>query len=111
MSLVLKKLEQFWWHITDDNCIDVPLTTVSQENMLGEKPIHIAAWRGDEDDLSWLIENGADVNSVGDLGMTPLHYAYLGRKPANVAILLHAGADPSRRCDRGLLPRDTHADG
>lgn len=105
--MIFERLQPFWWSLTDDDCIDIPLSEVNQLNMLGERPIHIAAWRGSAEDVKWLIEHGADVNAVGDLGMTPLHYAYMGRKPENVLTLLHAGANPSIRCDHGLLPAET----
>jgi ankyrin repeat protein len=107
MSIVFDKLQQYWWSLTDDNCIDIPLTTVNQLNMLGESPIHIAAWRGSAEDVEWLIKNGANVNALGDLGMTPLHYAYMARKPETIKVLLEAGANPSLRCERGLLPAET----
>jgi ankyrin repeat protein len=107
MSMVLERLREYWWCLTDDNCLDIPLTEVNQLNILGEQPVHIAAWRSAPRDLQWLIDNGADINSIGDLGMTPLHYAYMGHKPENVKLLLYAGADPNIRCDRGLLPNES----
>lgn len=106
MSIVLKKIEEFWHHLTDDNCLDIPLIDVNQLNVLGEQPIHIAAWKCGPEEIEWLVKNGADVNSLGDFGMTPLHYAYMGRKLENVATLLRAGANAGIRCDRGLLPGD-----
>lgn len=36
--------------------------------------------------------------------MTPLHYAYMGRKRENIEYLPAAGADASLRMDRGSLP-------
>lgn len=107
MSMTFERLQPFWWGLTDDDCIDIPLSEVNQINILGERPIHIAAWRGNAEDVQWLIENGADVNAIGDLGMTPLHYAYMGGNMLNVMTLLQAGADPNIRCDHGLLPAET----
>jgi ankyrin repeat protein len=108
MSIVFDRLREHWWCLTDDDCLDIPLREVNQKNILGEQPIHIAAWKGSVEDVAWLLANGADVNSIGDLGMTPLHYAYMGNRPENVEVLMAAGADPELRCDRGLLPRQAH---
>jgi uncharacterized protein len=106
MSVILNKLEQYWWNIVDDDGLDIPLTDVNQTNVLGECPIHIASWKGDPEDIRWLLDNGADINQRGDFGMTPLHYAYMGGKEKNIQTLLNAGADPQARCDRGLLPHE-----
>jgi uncharacterized protein len=107
--MIFDRLEPYWWNLTDDNCIDIPLTEVNQVNMLGENPIHIASWRGSPEDVQWLIDNGANLNAVGDLGMTPLHYAYMGGRKDNVNVLLSAGADPNIRCDKGFRPHETQS--
>jgi len=106
MSLVLKRLQQYWWCLMDDDCLDIPLTEVNQLNIFGESPIHIAAWKGCPEDIQWLLDNGANINQPGEFGMTPLHYAYMGGKRGNIEALLNAGADPTLRCDYGLLPHD-----
>ena len=106
MSLVLERLQQHWWCITDDNCLDIPLTEVNQLNIFGESPIHIAAWKGCPEDIHWLLDNGANINQPGEFGMTPLHYAYMGGKRENVEALLSAGADPNKTCDYRLLPHE-----
>ncbi|WP_082542008.1 MULTISPECIES: ankyrin repeat domain-containing protein [unclassified Rhizobacter] len=106
MSIVLERLRQHWWALTDDDGLDIPLTTVNQVNILGERPIHIAAWKGEVADIQWLLENGADINARGEYGMTPLHYAYMGGRQENVSALLSAGVDKNLRCDRGLLASD-----
>ncbi|MNY07373.1 Ankyrin repeats (3 copies) [compost metagenome] len=102
--LVFDKLRQYWWASVDDEGYDIPLTQVDQMNAIGERPIHIAAWKGDVEDVVWLLQNGADVNQRGDFLMTPLHYAYMGKKNENVKVLLKFGADELARCDRGLFP-------
>jgi ankyrin repeat protein len=106
MSLILERLRQYWWCLMDEDGLDIPLSDVNQVNVLGESPIHIAAWKGGAEDVQWLLNNGADVNQRGEFGMTPLHYAYMGGNRENIEILLNAGGDPSLRCDHGLLPHE-----
>jgi ankyrin repeat protein len=102
----LLRLRVHWWCATDDHDTDIPLRDVHQLNMLGEAPIHIAAWKGTSEDLQWLIEHGADIQQRGEFEMTPLHYAFMGGHRRNIEVLLQAGADPEARCDRGLRPAD-----
>jgi ankyrin repeat protein len=109
MSVVFEKLSEYWCSQTDDDCLDIPLTEVNQLNALGEQPIHIAAWKCGPEEILWLLDHGADINSIGDFGMTPLHYAYMAKKIDNVKILLKAGADSTIRCERGLLPGEGSA--
>ena len=92
----------------DDDCLDIPLTEVNQLNVLGEAPIHIAAWKGSTGDIEWLLENGADINQRGEREMTPLHYAYMGRIRENIEFLIRQGADTNLRCDYGLLANEGH---
>lgn len=103
---VLEKLEEHWWCEVDEDGIDIPLTDVNQLNVLGESPIHIAAWKGAPEDIQWLLDNGADINQRGDFGMTPLHYAYMGGNIENIEVLLQAGADQTIRCEYGLLAHE-----
>jgi len=106
MSLVLEKLQQFWWCKVDDDGVDIPLTDVNQYNVFGESPIHLAASKGEPEDIRWLVAHGADINQPGDWGMTPLHYAYKAKKKDNIVTLLDCGADPNLRCEAGLLPHE-----
>jgi ankyrin repeat protein len=106
VSLVLERLRQFWWCEVDEEGLDIPLTDVNQLNIFGESPIHLAASKGQPEDIVWLVENGADVNRPGDFGMTPLHYAYMSEKQNNILTLLHCGADPNLPCEAGLLPHE-----
>lgn len=106
MLNTLQKLQKHWWSQTDDEGRDIPLTDVNQKNILGETPIHIAAWKGDAEDIEWLIKNGANLNERGEFEMTPLHYAYMGGIQHNIALLKKLGADQLAKCDRGLMPHE-----
>ncbi len=63
-----------------------------------DQPLHIACWQKFESMVKLLIQAGADVNSRGDFGATPLHYAVFEGDEYSTPIvraLLNAGADPN----------------
>ena len=51
-----------------------------------------------------LLDNGADVNAVNELGNTALHFAVLQDEPVIVYLLLEAGADVSVKNKYGETP-------
>lgn len=70
-------------------------------------PIHVACWSKQTEIVDELIHRNADVNSRGDRGQTPLHFAIFEAVPESaviVQILLDAGADPSIADDSGMTP-------
>ena len=61
----------------------------------GGKPLHLAAEQGHSEVLSVLIEEGADINSPGSDGATPLYIAALNG---------HVGAEGARPpCQKRIL--------
>jgi ankyrin repeat protein len=74
---------------------DQPITqivTVQSRDSDGDTPLHIIAWQGDLKAAETLIDAGADVNAVGDMGYTPLHVAISQNNVALGALLLRRGA-------------------
>jgi ankyrin repeat protein len=69
-----------------------PLTDVNQAGTFGNRPIHLASYRGNLADVIALVEGGADVNVVGDVGSTPLHEATEQGHIDIVRFLLQQGA-------------------
>ncbi len=59
---------------------------VNAQTIIGEPPLSLAAKRGHEDIVQFLIAKGADINAIGKDGQTALHEA----KNRNVAELLIA---------------------
>lgn len=61
----------------------------------GDRPLHLAADRGDAAAVAELLRAGADVNAATFEGERPLHVAAATGDAATVAELLRAGADVS----------------
>ncbi|WP_199101100.1 ankyrin repeat domain-containing protein [Dyella sp. ASV21] len=72
----------------------------------GDTPLHVMVWRDDVDGVRALIEAGAPVNAVGDMGATPLYVAVLKDLPRIAEALRQAGADPDIRSEFGDTPRE-----
>ena len=53
----------------------------------GMQPLHLAAWRGHKEVVECLLDHGADVAALDDLGHTPLAYAEWGGHGEVVLIL------------------------
>jgi len=80
-SLVSKK--QVTWR--GNNCMCVWQS--------GLTPLHVAAFIGNENIVSYLLDKGANTNSVTLRGETPLHYAARAGQPNIMRLLLDNGAD------------------
>ena len=79
-----------------------PLNYVAPED---DALIHIAAMRGDARTVRLLLEAGANPNSRGDMGYTPLHYAFREGGWDVVKLLLDNGAREDVRNEFGRLPK------
>jgi uncharacterized protein len=84
-----------------------PLTDVNQVGTFGNRPIHLACYRGNVADVVALVEGGADVNAVGDLRSTPLHEAAEEGHINVVKFLLEKGASPHIKNELGSTASDT----
>ena len=54
---------------------EMSVPAVNTKSLFGDYPIHIAAVRSAIEDISMLLDNGADINALGEHGYTPLHDA------------------------------------
>jgi ankyrin repeat protein len=76
----------------------------ASRNDEGDTLLHVAAFRGNEDDVGDLVALGSVVNARGDHGMTALHYAAIAGHTAVAERLLALGADRSLPDDFGRSP-------
>ena len=79
---------------------------VNSLSLFGDRPIHIAATRGDIDEIKLILGHGADINCKGEHGYTALHDAVEQGHRAAVEYLLNQGADPESLNDDGVSPAE-----
>lgn len=65
-------------------------------------PLHAAVYIDDKDMVLYLIENGANIDSVDVSGHTPIYAAALQGKEQMVRLLKNAGADVKAAIDMAL---------
>jgi len=84
----------------------VELTDVNQKGSFDERPLDVAAVRGDLEELYALLDGGAEVDGLGELGNTALHEAAGQGHFDVVAVLLEFGARKDIRNEFGDTPLD-----
>jgi ankyrin repeat protein len=84
---------------------------VRAQNRRGAEPLHYAADGGPDADskaqrelISFLIDAGADPNSLDKSGVAPLHRAVRDRCSGGVSALIDKGADPLLKNKSGSTP-------
>ncbi|MCG7981432.1 MAG: ankyrin repeat domain-containing protein [Candidatus Thiodiazotropha lotti] len=85
-----------------------PIDPLVYEAPDGDTCMHIAARRGDVRAMELLVKAGLDVNSIGDIGCTPLHYAVSSRNQNAIKFLLDHGASTAIKNELGLFPLDNN---
>lgn len=73
-------------------------------NEKGQTPFHIAAKEGDMDMLTFLQENGAQLEAKDNKDRTPLHIAVKNNKKDAVRFLLSKEANPDSEDECGYTP-------
>lgn len=85
---------------------EMELTDVNQLGLFGERPLDVAAGRGDLKEIYALLDGGADINAPGELGNTALHEAVSQGHIDAVHVLLEFGARTDIRNEFGDTPAD-----
>jgi ankyrin repeat protein len=83
-----------------------PLIDVNQVGTFGNRPLHMASYHGNLEEIEALVKGGAVVNVVGDMGTTPLHEAASQGHTEAVRFLLAHGADSDVKDEFGKTPLD-----
>lgn len=79
---------------------------VNSKDCMGDTPLHVMALRSDRYGVEVLIENGADINAVGDMTETPLHVAIRKGDLFIVEALLKAGSKTDIRSEFNETPAE-----
>jgi uncharacterized protein len=58
----------------------------------GDTPLHIFIWGNETENALLLIENGIDINAIGDMGETALHVALHQNNEVVMRALMNANA-------------------
>ena len=72
----------------------------------GNTRLHWSVVNGDLKYITSLIKNGDQVNSLNNLGQTPLHIAYKRGQIEFATLLINLGADQTIRDKYGKLPSE-----
>ena len=71
---------------------DMPSLGINQHGRFESCPLHIAATRGSAEEVQALLQGGADVRAIGDMGNLALHDAIDAASLPCIQLLLEAGS-------------------
>jgi ankyrin repeat protein len=98
---MIRLFEQYQKHV---EFLEHTIEDVHYRGVFDSQVLHLAAFRGSTTDVETFIAQGADINAVGDMGLTPLHYAVLGGHSDTVALLMEHGAQQDMHNEFGETP-------
>lgn len=86
--------------------LGMDILDVNQPGSVDDTMLHIAARKGNIEDIYILISVGANINAIGDLGNTPLHQAAMRGTFDSVKVLLEMNANPLIKNEFGQTAAD-----
>lgn len=104
MQAIRDKYPELREHRSDD--LDEPIDPMTYIDPTGDSLLHIAARAGDIASIELLIKAGFNVDQIGDMGCTALHYAEMKKRDDAYHFLIRHGASTSIRNEFGLLPEE-----
>lgn len=97
--MVLEQL--FEEYMRYPNFSNIALDDVNMMGHFKQSPLHLAASRGETNEINLLLDNGAKIDIIGELGSTPLHIACLRGNYNAVKLLIDRGANITLKEDDG----------
>lgn len=87
---------------------------IHRTNRFGEQALQLAAWKGHEDAVRWLLDHGAAARRTG-MAWSALHYAVFAGQREIARLLVERGADVNARAPNGstvlmMAAREAHED-
>ena len=88
------KLQEKYSYLTNFQSVDptAPIDPINYRDAGGDNLLHIAAQLGDFNTVELLVKAGLKIDALGEMGFTPLHYAYQNKHSDIVAFLMENGA-------------------
>lgn len=86
---------------TADKLVSSDPKIIEAKNGIGETALHYLAVENQLNDVAWLLDHGAEINTTNDFGNTPLSEAASLGYCKLCDFLIHNGADPKIRTSQG----------
>ena len=86
--------------------IGIDISNPNQRGAVDDTLLHLVSRKGDIEGIEILIDYGAQVNIIGDLGNTPLHQAAMMGQINSVRALLKRGANPNIKNEFGQTAKE-----
>ena len=104
----IRELQKKYYYLTNyqSEDIDEPIEPLTYVDPTGDNLLHIAARLGDLRSVELLLKAGLDVNQLGDMGYTALHYAKMKKHEDVCQLLLEHSASRNIRSEFGQLPEE-----
>ena len=102
------QLQEKYSYLTNFQSVDptAPIDPMNYCDAGGDSLLHIAAQLGDLNTVKLLVRAGLKIDALGEMGFTPLHYAYQRKHVDIVAFLLKNGASQELMNYFGKVPGD-----